>query len=193
LTPYFPGIKLAVREIFPTGNFQYLHPRKLGTDETGLGTFATQFNLIFYKVFHVYGHHWLSTTVSAEYTVNTPVHVHGFNVYGGGFGANGKALPGNQFQGIVSFEYTLNRNWALALDGVFVHTDATLFYGIPGVTFAGTLANEGQPSSEQWSFAPALEYNWSDRLGIIAGCWISAWGRNSAVFRSGVVNIDYKY
>jgi hypothetical protein len=192
-TPYFPGIKLAVREVFPTGNFQYFHPRKLGTDETGAGTFATQFDLVLYKVFYLCGLHWLSTTFSAQYTVNTPVHVHGFNTYGGGFGANGTALPGNSFQGMASFELTLTRNWVLALDSIYTHTDRTSFFGNPGIAFTGTWAEVGTPSSEQVSFAPAIEYNVSKAFGMIAGCWFSAWGRNSPEFRSGVINIAYTY
>lgn len=192
-TPYFPGIKLAVREVFPIGNFQYLHPRKLLTDQTGNGTFATQFDLVFYKVFHLYGLHWLSTTLSAQYTVNTPVNVHGFNAYGGGFGANGKALPGNIFQGIVGFEFTFNQNWVLAFDTVYVHTNMTSFYGIPGISFQGTVASMGEPSSEQLSFAPAIEYHFNSNFGIIAGGWFSFMGRNSSEFRSGVVNFVYTY
>jgi hypothetical protein len=192
-TPYFPGIKLAVREVFPTGNFQYLHVRKLGTDQTGNGTFATQFNLVLYKEFHLRGTHWLSATLSAQYTFNTPVHVHGFNTYGGGFGTNGKALPGNQFEGILSFELTLNQNWALALDNVYVHTDATQFFGLPGISLEGLFASVGNPSSEQLSFAPAIEYNFNSHFGIIAGCWFSALGKNSTEFRSGVVNVEYTY
>ncbi|MBU6446185.1 MAG: hypothetical protein KGQ49_02165, partial [Verrucomicrobia bacterium] len=115
LTPYFPGIKLAIREVFPTGNFENFRPRKLNTDQSGAGTFATQFNLVLYKEFHVARAHWLSTTISAQYTVNTPVEVLGFNTYGGGFGTNGTVLPGNQFQAIISFEYSLTQHWALAL------------------------------------------------------------------------------
>lgn len=193
LTPYVPGIKLAIREVFPTGNFQFFHVRKWLTDQTGAGTFATQFNLVFYKIFHLYDLHWLSATVSAQYTVNTPVNVHGFNTYGGGFGTNGKALPGNSFQGIVSFEYTLNSNWVLALDHVYTHTDATEFFGMPGIALTGTVAAVGKRSSAQLSFAPAIEYNFSGHFGIIGGCWFSATGRNSAEFRSGVVNFNYVY
>ncbi len=192
-TPYFPGIKFAVREVFPTGNFQRLSPRKLWTDQTGGGTFATQFDLVFYKIFPLQGLHRLSTTLSGQYTVNTPVNVHGFNTYGGGFGANGKALPGNSFQGIMSFELTLNQNWVLALDNIYTHTNSTSFFGIPGIVFGGTLANAGKPSSDQLSFAPAIEYNFSRNLGVIAGCWFSALGRNSTEFRSGVINFVYVY
>ena len=192
-TPYFPGILLSVREVFPTGDFQYLQPRKLGANKMGGGTFATQFDLIFYKVFHLSGLHWMSATLSAQYTVNTSVDVHGFNVYGGGFGTRGTARPGDNFQGILSFEYSLTQNWALALDNVYTYTKETQFCGIPGISYSGTLAEVGCPSSEQFSIAPAIEYNFSSEFGIIGGCWFSILGRNSAVFQSGIVNIEYGY
>lgn len=192
-TPYFPGIKFTIKETFPTGKFQRLNPKKLLTDQTGSGAFATTFNLVLYKVYHLFDFNWLSTTYSAAYTMNSPVNVHGFNTYGGGFGTKGKVTPGNSFQGIVSFEFTLSQNWVLALDNVYVHTDATQFYGTPGTTSSGAVASVGGPSSEQISFAPAIEYNFSSHFGIIAGCWFFAWGRNSTEFRSGVINFDYTF
>lgn len=192
-TPYFPGIKFAIREIFPTGNFQYFHPRKLLTDETGEGTFSTQFDLVFYKIFHWRDSCWLSMTWSAQYTIHMPAHVHGFNTYGGGFGTDGKVLVGSDFQGILSFELSLNQNWAFALDSVYRHGDSAQFFGMPGIAFTGTFAEVGRASFEQLSFAPAIEYNFSKSLGVIVGCWFSAAGRNSPVFRSGVVNFQYVY
>lgn len=192
-TPYFPGIKFIVRETFPTGPFQRLNHNKLLTDQSGAGTFATTFDLVLYKVYHLWDHHFLSTTYSAAYTVNNPVHVHGFNTYGGGFGTQGRVLPGNILQAIVSFEFTLSQNWVFAIDNVYTHTNATHFYGVLGTTAEGVSASVGGPSSEQFSFAPAIEYNFSANLGIAAGCWFTAWGRNSTEFRSGVVNIDYTY
>lgn len=185
-TPYFPGIKFTLREMFPTGTYQRLNPDKLLTDQTGAGAFSTNFSLILYQVYHLKGAHFLSMTLSAAYNVNPPVHVHGLNTYGGGDGTKGYALPGNNFQGIASFELTLNQNWVLALDNVYSHTDATSFYGT-------TITPVGVPSSEQISFAPAIEYNFSSHLGIIAGCWFTAWGRNTPVFRSGVIAFDYTY
>ncbi len=192
-TPYFPGIKFAIREIFPTGHFERLNPTKLLTDQTGAGAFATQFDLQIYKEYHIYCDHWLSLNMGAQYTVNTPVHVHGFNSYGGGFGADGRALPGNILQLFASFEYSLTKNWALAIDNVYLHTEATQFCGFPGFSSPGVLATVGEPSSEQLSFAPAIEYNFSSDFGIIAGCWFTALGRNSTEFRSAVIEFDYTY
>ncbi len=192
-TPYFPGIKFTIQETFPTEAFENLNPNKLLTDDTGAGAFGTTFNLVFYKVYHLVGHCFLSSTISAAYTINTSVHVHGFNTYGGGYGTSGTVLPGNTFQGIVSFELSLSQNWALALDNVYTHVDISKFYGNVGVNAAGAPATVGVPSSEQISFAPAIEYAFSSNLGIIAGAWVTGWGRNSPIFRSGVVNLTYTY
>jgi hypothetical protein len=192
-TPYFPGIKFFVRETFPTGPYQRLNPKKLLTDQGGAGTFATSLGLVLYKVYHFGGHYFLSTTYNATYTITTPVHVRGFNTYGGGHGTHGHVLPGNTSQFIVSFEFTLSQNWVLALDNVYTHVNATRFYGTVGTTAPGTPATVGGPSSEQISFAPAIEYNFSSHFGIEAGCWFSAWGRNSTEFRSAVINFDYTY
>lgn len=190
---YFPGIELSIRETFPTGPYQKLNPNKLLTDQTGEGAYATTFNLVLYKVYRLPGHHFLSTTYSAAYTMTIPTKIRGFNVYGGGYGTHGKAYPGDSFQGIISFELTLTQNWVLTIDNVYTHENRTTFSGAPGVTSSGLPASVGEPSSEQISFSPAIEYNFSANLGIIAGCWFTAWGRNSTIFRSGVVELVYTF
>ena len=191
--PYFPGIEFSIGESFPTGPYQKLDPNKLLTDQTGNGTYGTTFSLELYKVYHVTGLHFLSTTYSAAYTIATPTKVKGFNAYGGGYGTDGKVDPGNTFEGIISFEFTLTQNWALAIDNVYTHVNRTTFSGTPGQTSSELLASNSLPSSEQISFAPAIEYNFSANLGIIAGCWFTAWGRNSNIFRSGAIGLIYNY
>ena len=54
-------------------------------------------------------------------------------------------------------------------------------------------ATVGFPSSEQFSLAAALEYNFNASLGLIAGGWFSIAGRNSAAFASAVAAFNYYY
>lgn len=192
-TPYFPGIKLTFKETFPTGNYQKLNPDKLGTTQTGSGAYATTFQAVLYKVYHLgQGHHFLSTTYSLAYTLNSSVPVQGFNTYGGGAGVNGTVIPGNNTQAIISFEFALTQRWVLALDNVYSHTNRTKFFG--DSTAANLQAANSVPaSSEQFSFAPAIEYNFSSHFGIISGCWFTAWGRNSTRFVSGIINFVYNF
>lgn len=183
---YFPGIKLFLTETFPTGPYQRLNPKKLLTDGSGLGAFNTLVGLVFFKTYHIAGECYLNTYCDLSYALNAPISVHGLNVYGGAPGTEGKVTGGNKFQAICSFELLLNKNWGLAIDNIYLHANATHFSG-------KTNAPVGGPSSEQFSFAPAIEYNFNANVGVIAGCWFTAWGRNSVIFRSGVANIYYAY
>lgn len=185
---YFPGIKLGIIETFPTGKYQKLNPKKLETDVGGGGSFSTTAEIVFYKVYHLYGHHYLSTIASFEYTYSAPVHVKGENVFNGGPGTRGKVYPGGSEIAFLSFEYSLTRNWVLALDSVYKHTNKDRFKGTPGSNRAA-----GRPSSELLSFAPAIEYNFNEHLGLIGGVWFSAAGRNTLRFCNGVISFIAQY
>ncbi len=190
---WIPGIKLQIGETFPTGKYQKLNPHKLRTDISGLGSFSTSPAIVFYKVYHLYRHHYLSLTASFQYTYYAPVHVKGFNFYGGGFGTRGKVYPGNLSTAIISFEYTLTKNWVLAIDNVYIHEDKNRFRGNPGIAASGIPATVSRPSSEQLSFAPAIEYNFNEHFGLIAGVWFTAAGRNNLEFRTGVASFTIAY
>ena len=190
---WFPGIKLGLIETFPTGKYQKLSPKKLDTDEGGLGSFSTQIDLVFYKVYHLSGLHFLSMTMALQYTLYAPVHVKGFNSYGGGFKTRGTVYPGTNVTAILSFEYTFNKNWVFSIDNVYLHSNKTRFSGNPGFTDSGSQAIVGNPSLEQLSFAPAIEYSFNANWGIIAGSWFSAAGRNALVFQSGIISFMYSH
>jgi hypothetical protein len=181
---WFPGIKLTIGEVFPTGKYQNLNPDKLGTDQGGNGTFGTNLSLVLYKIYHLWDLYSMSVTFSNAYTFNTSVRVKGFNAYGGGIGTKGTVDVGNGFQSILSFEFSLNQNWNLSLDSIWTHID--------GSRFTGQLGEDAlmeNPSEESLSFCPAIEYGFSENLGITAGCWFSALGRNTQIFRNGAINI----
>jgi hypothetical protein len=190
---WFPGILFSIGELFPTGKYQRLDPNKLGTDQTGFGSFVTYFSLILFKVYHIYDNHFLSFTLTGECGLTSTTSVHGFNAYGGGFDTNGHVNPGDTLTAICSFEYSLSQNWGLALDTYWNHENLTWFSGDPGVDEDGLPAEVGFPSSDTLSFAPAIEYGFSENCGIVGGCWFSAIGRNSAEFRNAVVNLYYYY
>ena len=185
---YFPGIQLQLTENFPTGKYQKLEPNKLGTDISGNGSFATTASLVFYKVYYLQGLHYISMIAAFGHTYYAPVHIRGYSFYGGGHRCAGKVYPGNSYEGILSLEFSLNRHWVLALDTLYIHLNKDRFQGTPGVN-----ASVGRPSSESLSFAPAIEYNFNENWGIITGVWLSAIGRNSAVFRNALVSFVYQY
>lgn len=180
-----PGVKVSLTETFPTGTYDRLSEGKRGTDASGEGAWFTTGALVFYKMY-VLGGHDFTSTLSFQYAAAPPVRVKGLSYYGGDAGTNGKVRPGNLFTAIYGFEYSLTQNWAFAMDSIYIHEDRSSFSG-------ATTVAVGFASSEQVSLSPAVEYNFSDRLGILVGTWVTAFGRNSVIFRSGIISLEYTY
>ncbi len=184
-----PAIKLQLKANLPFGKYQNLNPNKLGTDVSGSGSFLPGIGLVSSRLFHFKGHHFLATRFNVSYTFPTPVHVKNYNAYGGGHHTHGTVFPGQSITALAGFEYTLTQNWVLALDIQYLHTNKNRFKGHAGSSH-GVANVVTSPSSEQLSFAPAVEYNWTTNVGAIAGCWFTALGRNSTQFASGVIAIN---
>ncbi len=198
-----PHIKISLTEDFPTGKFDHLNPNKLGADASGMGSYITTVGLTIGKLFHFGGSHYLRFRTNFSYSVPSAVHVEGFNVYGGGFGTNGKAYPGKEFSTLIGLEYTPILRLAFALDIFGVTTEKVRFSGNAGKVPNPTTerptdidlppfidASVGAHSSEQVSLAPAVEYNFTETIGLIGGVWFSIAGRNSARFINGVVALN---
>lgn len=180
---WWPAIKLTLGANAPIGKYQKLDPHKLGTDIGGAGTWNERIALVFSRLFHISGAMYYAPRLFFGYTIPNPFHVKNLNAYGGAKGTHGKVYPGNTFTTIVGMELSLTPNWALACDFQYQHGNKTRFSG-------KATARMGGPSNEQFSVAPAFEYNWNANIGIIAGSWFSFAGRNSAEFASAVVAVS---
>lgn len=186
-----PSVKLVLRASFPTGKFQHLNPKKNGTDSGGAGCYTPTIALAVGHDTHLSGFHFFNWRLNLAYSFSTPLHVKGFNTYGGGFGTSGTVHPGATYYALTGFEYSLTRHWALALDITYTHGDKTRFSGNPGVDATGAPAMVGGPSFDQFTLAPAIEYNFSEFLGLIAGPWFTVAGRNTQQFVSGVIALNW--
>lgn len=186
---WYPSVKLALRGNFPLGKYQKLNPKKLGQDIGGSGSWAPSIAINMSRLVWFGGTQFLSLRWSVGYTFPTPVHVKGFNAYGGGHHTHGTAWPGQNLQVLFGLEYSLTKRWAFAFDFDYSHTNKTRFSGHRGKT-NGVPNILGSPSSEQFSIAPALEYNWSAYVGMIAGVWFTVGGRNTSEFAQGIVAVN---
>ncbi len=180
-----PAIKFSFYEILPTGKYQKLNPHKKGTDASGSGSFISVPGIVFGRLFHFSGIHFLATRLAFSYAIPAPVHVKGLNTYGGTTHTRGKVHPGNLFTGTLGLEYSLTQNWVLACDVQTTYRNKTRFSGHTGG------APVSPPSGSQWSVAPAIEYNWNANWGVIGGVWWDVAGRNTPQFVSGVIAINY--
>lgn len=190
-TLYIPKMKFTIQETFPTGAYQRL--RSDGLDGVGGGSYVTTFSFAMTKIMFWATQHPVNARLAIAYKVPTPVKVHGFNSYGGGFGTKGIVHPGNTFNADFGMEVSFNQHWVLANDFVYTATNKTKFHGNPGTNADGTAASIGGGFSDNFSLAPAIEYNWSANLGILAGVQFSVYGRNSTNFISGIISVTYGF
>ena len=184
--PYRPAIKLGIAESFPTGNYQKFKPKRANISSTGSGSYETTFSLNLSKVVWWLTLHPMNIRTSLQYTVNSNVHVKGFNTYGGGLGTNGSVKGGNTFSLDIGYEYSITQRWVAAIDMMYTYSSKNTFSG-------HTVAPVGGPFNDQLSFAPAIEYNFNDHSGLLAGAWFTAWGRNSGNFASGIFSFYYMW
>jgi hypothetical protein len=192
-TVHVPQMKITIQQVFPTGSYQNLNHNGLNLSATGQGAYQTQFGYAISKLFLWSRKHPFNTRFYIGYTLATPVHVKGFNAYGGGFGTHGVVRPGNTLSTDLGLELSLTQAWVLACDIAYTASNRTKFSGNPGTTAAGTPASVGGGSNDNLSIAPAIEYNWSGNLGILGGAWFSVYGRNSSAFVQGILSVAWTF
>ncbi len=179
----WPAMKLGLKANIPLGKYQHLKAHRKRTDAIGVGTWYPAVCLVFSKMWNTSGIHFLESRLAFNYQIRTPVHVRGRNTYGGSSHTRGTAYPGNIFSVDGSIQYNFTQRWVFACDLFYLHSNKNRFSGKSDVSVT-------RPSREQLSLAPAIEYNWSDNLGLIGGVWFTVAGRNSAQFTTGVIAIN---
>jgi hypothetical protein len=101
-------------------------------------------------------------------------------------------FPGRNLQLDMSFEYSLTRNWALALDLIGYWKDKANFTGNPGTDLPlDTRTVIAKSAGIAYSLAPAIEYNWNENLGVIAGAWFTVAGKQTSDFFTFVFAVNY--
>lgn len=186
---WYPAIKFALLATIPLGKYQKLNPKDKGTDFAGTGNWMPGAEIVFQRLLTLPGNRYLVLHYTIDYTFSTSVPVKGYNAYGGGQHTRGKVYPGSSLLTILGVEYSINKNWGLSFDMQYLHQNRTRFKGHKGMTL--DVPNIiGYASSEQLSLAPAVEYSWSNNLGLIAGAWFSIAGRNAPEFATGIIAIN---
>lgn len=189
---WIPTTSTVVGETLPIGKFDRLdqHPG----DGFGAGAYTTILSLYSQEYF------WLSTgrilrmRLDLSYALSNRVGLQGVSVHGTGAGFSGHAQPGNTFTGDISAEYSVTRNWVLSMDLVYENdasTEVAGHYFANGAGSAPTASLETS-SGNSWSvgFAPAIEYNWNAKIGIIAGARFIPVGHNTSVSVTPVAAVN---
>ncbi len=191
---WYPGLRLAVNETLPSGIYENLDPTRNGTDATGAGAYQTSISANFQKLYKLNNGHYLNTRLSLTETLPANVDVQGINAFGGDSTTNGRLRLGNVFNADLGLEYALTRHWVPALDVVFTANSASNFTNfVTRPSSTGLPAPVGYESGDLVSVAPALEYNFNEHIGVIAGSWFSVRGRNKPSFVSAVAALNFYY
>ncbi len=131
--------------------------------------------------------------VSQAFSSN--VRVEGVSVYGTGPNFSGHTKPGNSTFGDASWEYSLTRNWVLALDATFRYSDDSIITGYnildPGGVPNTARVQINSGSSDAVGFAPAIEYSWKRSIGVLLGVRVIAAGRNTAATITPALAINF--
>jgi opacity protein-like surface antigen len=169
-----PSIAVVTNLVLPTGKFDRLGAVKSGH---GSGAFAPEIGVNVQQYFLLDNGRLLRGRINVLHQFPLRTDVRDRSVYGTTPGFRGHARPGAKSTLIVGAEYSLTKEWVLAFD---VEADAWGKTRVRGRDALGTPIGETSPKSWNVGFAPAVEYNWSDRSGAIFGVWVVPKGHNTA-------------
>jgi hypothetical protein len=188
---WLPTTSVVLGESLPTGKYDRLaeHP----SDGFGSGAHTTTASLYSQYFFWMPNGRLLRTRLDLSYALSSHPSVEGVSVYGTGSGFQGRARPGDSFAANAAWEYSLTRNWVLALDVIYEHSGSTRVTGRNVAQAGGGIVDveQNSGSSESLSFAPAIEYNWNGALGVIAGAKVSAAGRNTSAIVIPAIAVNF--
>lgn len=190
-SPKRMDVRILLQETFPTGKYNRLNPNFLGTDSTGLGSYQTQVGLNLQYLRQLYNSHYLRTRLILSHLYAAPVKVFGLNSYGGTTSTSGRINPGTENGIDLAFEYTLTQNWVAVMEGTYSKGAATRFNGTLNIgDIGGPSPTIGSGNYNVTALAPALEYNFTDSLGLIGGVWFPVAGRNTSHYMTYVLALN---
>jgi hypothetical protein len=176
-----PSTAVAVQQSFPTGRYDNLGNRP--SDGIGSGAFTTTLALYTQTYFWLGNGRILRARLDLSQAFSSSAGVDGVSVYGTSSNFSGTAQPGSSFFTDAAGEYSISRNWVLALD---------LTYRLSGGTYVGgNTLQTSSGASVAYGFAPAVEYNMSAALGVLLGTRIIPKGRNTAPSITPAIAVNF--
>ena len=213
-----PYLRITIQQIIPTGLYNNLSESRNGTNITGMGSNQTSFGLDFEYLSQLSATHYLNSTLNISYTHAMDVSVQGLNAYGGTSSTHGHLDPGDSVAIDLATEMSITQQWVAVLEGIFIYQQAASFKGvigtpteddpqplgsrsnrsrhrlnhrlIPSKNNIGGINAIGSGNLDEITLAPAIEYNFSDQYGVIAGVWFTVAGKNIPAFVAPMVTFN---
>ncbi|MCH9621407.1 MAG: hypothetical protein S4CHLAM20_08270 [Chlamydiia bacterium] len=182
---YNIAMKFGINQLIPCGTAENLDPLFNGNDEPTLEAWSTMLYAAASKLFHINRENFFDLRTEVLATFYFPNDVHGLTSVGGDGSTNGVLSRGPSFTFLIGMELSLDLHWALALDIENQYNMASSFEGT-------TIQPVGNvKDSYLLAFAPGIEYNFHEHLGIIGGVWIGAYGVNIEEFLNIVIALNW--
>ena len=93
-------------------------------------------------------------------------------------------------QASIGLEYSFNPEWVVATDVIYEQDRGAHVRGIVTSPDGASMYDRELPMSWRVSIAPAVEYNFTDAIGVIAGAQVSLDGRNAAAILSPQIAVN---
>ena len=187
-----PTMSVAVQETFPAGKYDQLGKRP----SNGLGSGAYTTTLAFYSqtYFWLPNRGILRMRLNVSQSIPSGVNVKGVSVYGTDDAFQGHARPGGTSFVDASWEYSLTRSWVLALDATYRYQNSTHIIGHDAAASPGVLSPAkielDTGYNDAIGFAPAVEYSWNSKVGVLLGARVIPIGRNTAATITPAIAIN---
>ena len=187
---WMPATAVVLGATLPTGRYDRLaNP----ADGFGAGVYGTSLSWYSQDYLWLPNGRILRVRLDLTYAISSSASIADQSVYGTAAGFRGRAHPGDSFTADAAAEYSATRNWVLASDLVWVHNSSTRLTGSEPAPLGPVPITAQSGSSEYLAVAPAVEYNFSSRVGLIVGARIFVAGRNtgSSVTTAAAINMVF--
>ena len=186
---WHPATAAVMQETLPTGKYDRLGDRT--SNGLGSGAYTTTLGLYSQSYFWLPNGRILRARFNVSQAFSQEVRVQDASVYGTGAGFRGHAHPGRSTFVDVASEYSLTRNWVLALDATYRYNANTRVNGYNYLGSAPAALELNSGSGYAVGLAPAIEFNWKHNLGVLLGTYMIVAGRNTSATITPVVAINF--
>jgi len=189
---WLPTISLQLQETLPTGKYDRLGDRP--ADGLGGGARTTTLQVNTQTYFWLANGRILRMRFNVAQSFSGTADVADVSVYGTPEGFRGTAQPGRSFLVNAAWEYSLSQRWVLAFDLTYRHSHSTRVRGnvtLPGDAPGSSPLRRDSGTSAAFGFAPAIEYNWSARVGMLVGVRVITGGHATATTITPAVALNY--
>lgn len=190
---WLPTTSVNLQETLPTGRYDRL---TRPSDGFGAGAYTTTLGLYTQTYFWMPTGRILRARLNVSQAFSNSPSVRDVSVYGTTDGFRGRASPGPSLLVDLAAEYNATHHWVWVMEGVYRHQYNTRVTGSniailtpPSSSFPVPIVlNSG--SSQVFGVAPAIEYNFNSRVGLILGARLFPAGKNTTQSITPVIAVN---